>query len=340
MSISNRLLATTADLTAALDETKARGEGDGGTAMQPRTGPGQMLAAREAILAMQSEIDAMRRRLEQFDGSLPTVRIDPLKVRPTRWANRHETSFAAPTFGRLKESIALAGGNAQPILVRQVQQDEYEVAFGHRRHRACLELGLPVLAVVWTGPMSDMDLFLSMDRENRERTDPSAYEQGMSYLAAIEGGLFPSQRRLAETLGVSHTWIRKAMMVAQLPTQIIQAFASPLVVQPKHAEEIKAALDRDPRPVLRRAALLSRREARLTAGQVVAQLIGRDVQPADARNLVVGGHTVGTCRHDGRGKAIISIDLGSIGRHSLSALGEAVAVALTSSLEGADRSEG
>jgi hypothetical protein len=29
----------------------------------------------------------------------------------------------------------------------------YEIVFGHRRHRACLELGLPVLAVLATAPM-------------------------------------------------------------------------------------------------------------------------------------------------------------------------------------------
>ena len=340
MSISNRLLATTADLAAALDEPKSTGGGDGVKTLQPRTGPGQMLAAREAMLAMQAEIEEMRRRLEHFDGSLPTIRIDPQKVRTTRWSNRHETAFATPAFARLKESIALSGGNAQPILVRQAEQGAYEVAFGHRRHRACMELGLPVLAVVWNCPMSDMDLFLSMDRENREREDLSAYEQGVSYLAAIEGGLFPSQRRLAETLGVSHTWVRKAMMVAQLPTQIIQAFSSPLDVQPKHAEEIRAALDLDPVTILQRAVRVCREGSRLTAGQVVAQLVGRHVQPAAATNLIVGGRTVGSCRQDGRGKAIILIDLVSIERRSLSAIGEAVATALTFTPACADKSQG
>lgn len=305
MSISNRLLEATANLAAALDGPKATGGADSVGSAQSRTGPGQMLAAREAMLTMQAEIDRMRRLLEHFDGSLPTIRIDPQRVRTTRWANRHETSFASPDFARLKESIALSGGNAQPILVRQAEQGVYEVAFGHRRHRACLELGLPVLAVVWDGAMSDMDLFLSMDRENRERKDPSAYEQGVSYLAALEGGLFPSQRRLAETLGVSHTWIRKAMMVAQLPTQIIQAFSSPLDVQPKHAEEIRAALDLDQELVLQGAARICKEGGRLTAGQVVARLVGRHVQTVPAKNLVVDGCTVGTCRLDRRGRAII-----------------------------------
>ena len=178
--------------------------------------------------------------------------------------------------------------------------------------------------------MSDVDLFLSMDRENREREDLSAYEQGVSYLAAIEGGLFPSQRRLAETLGVSHTWIRKALMVAQLPPQIIGAFTSPLDVQPKHAEEIREALERNAGAVVRRAERLFEEKARLSAAEVVAQLVGRQIHSPAPSKLTVGGRTVGTCRQDGRGRAIISIDLGAVEKRSLPAIAEAVAAALSS----------
>lgn len=58
--------------------------------------------------------------------------------------------------------------------------------FGHRRHQACLELGIPVLAVIWDKPLSAQAHFLAMERENRDRTDLSAYESGMSYIAALE----------------------------------------------------------------------------------------------------------------------------------------------------------
>lgn len=327
MSISKRLVKSTADLAANLDGAIPL-EGRADRTTQSRTGPGLMLGAREAMTGLQAEIDEMRQRLEQFDGSAPTLLVDPHDVRTTRWANRHESSFASPAFERLKASIAGAGGNVQPILVRRGALGAYEVVFGHRRHRACLELGLPVLTVVWNRPMSDVDLFAFMDRENREREDPSAYEQGASYLAAISSGLFPSQRRLAETLGVSHTWVRKAISVAQLPVPIIQAFSSPLDVQPRHAEELRAALERDPDAVLLRAAQVRMQRDELTAGQVVAHLLGRSAPAASVRQLIVDGHAVGTCRPDGRGKMIIAINLASIERRALSAVGDAVAAAL------------
>ncbi len=308
-SIGKRLLASTADLAAAVAAKSATVAEDPTKPNIPRTAPGQMLAARTEMLSMQGELAELRNRLRQFDGSLPTLRISPEAIRATHLANRHESSFAKPGFARLKASIESAGGNTQPILVRPSDEaGVYEIVFGHRRHRACLDLGVPVLAVVWNGPMGDLDLFVAMDRENREREDPSAYEQGATYLGALESGLFPSQRRLAEAIGVSHTWVRKATMVAQLPPAIIDAFGSPLEIQPKHAEELSAALDHDRKAVLRRAEKLRQMPKRLGAGQVVAQLVGRAEEVRLASKLKVGAHTVGTWRRDGKGRALITID--------------------------------
>ena len=107
----------------------------------------------------------------------------PALVRPSRWSNRHESAYASPGFDRFVDNVALAGGNGQPILVRQ-EGAGYELVYGQRRHRACAELGLAVFAVVWVGPMSDLDHFLAMERENREREDLSPYEQGRMYVDA------------------------------------------------------------------------------------------------------------------------------------------------------------
>ena len=307
-SIGKRLLDSTADIAAAV-AAKANTIADHAKASAPRTAPGQMLAARSEMLSLQSELAALREKLKQFDGSLPTIKIDPKSIRVTRWANRHEVSFATPSFARLKASIELAGGNTQPILIRKSEEHGvYEIVFGHRRHRACLELGIAVLAVLWSGPMPDVELFLSMDRENREREDLSAYEQGSTYTSALEAGLFQSQRRLAEAIGVSHTWVRKAIQVAELPPAIIEAFASPLDIQPTHAAEITAAMEHDKKTVLRRAEKLRQTSRRISAGQVVAHLVGRATDNKRSEKLQVGDRTVGTWRRDSKGRAVITLD--------------------------------
>ena len=226
-----------------------------GPSALPRTGPGQMLAFRGQMREVEGELTSLRDKLSRFEGAMPVRKLDPKAIHASRWANRHEASFTTPEFAGLKKDIETAGGNVQPILVRQRPDvpDQYELVFGHRRHRACLELGIPVLASIWEGALSDLELFAAMDRENRERANLSPYEQGHMYHRALEEGLFPSQRRLAEYLGVSHTWVRKALQLAQLPPAIVECFRSPIDITHRHADKITAALESDHRGVLKRA---------------------------------------------------------------------------------------
>ena len=85
--------------------------------------------------------------------------MDPRLIAPSRWANRHPDAFEGPEFEQLRREIEDAGGNVQPIKIRPITDGRtaeggarYEIVFGHRRHRACLDLGLPVLAVVSVAP--------------------------------------------------------------------------------------------------------------------------------------------------------------------------------------------
>lgn len=327
MGIGKRILASTAGLASGSshEPTQANDGGHGGLA---RTAPGQMLAIHSGMIAVREELQALQARLKQFDGSLATKLLDPASIKPTRWANRHEASFATQAFASLKASIEQAGGNAQPILVRPVTEDQYEIVFGHRRHRACAELGLPVMAVLWDKPMSDVELFASMDRENRERADLSPYEQGSSYRVAIESALFPSMRRLADSLGVSHTWVRKALMVAQLPSVVVSAFRSPIEIQPKHAEEINAAMEVDSRAILRRAELLHANPHRLGPQLVVDQLVSQPSDKSRKNEIRAGGLPIGTFKVDSRGRALIVLDPPSAGSPSMDAVLEALKDAL------------
>lgn len=298
----------------------------------PKTGPGQMLAFRGQMMAAEGELARLRERLAHYDGSIPARRLDPTTVRPSRWANRHEASYTSASFAGLKADIELAGGNVQPILVRPVEGESgaYEIVFGHRRHRACLELGVPVLAVVWTEALTDAELFAAMDRENRERADLSPYEQGMMYRRALDEGLYPSQRRLAEALGVSHTWVRKALLVAELPQPVLECFRSPIEIQYRHAEQIGAALETDKRGVLRRAERL--RAQNLAVGSVVAQLIeGRAPQRDAAAEIRLDDQLIGTWIRERNGGLNIRLKPQAVPDDRIEALTDAIVRALRAS---------
>ena len=254
----------------------------------PATGPGGMLAFQEEMNASNEELKRLRERVQDFESSLLVMPLDPTTITSSKLANRHESSFNSSEFEALKADIAASKGNVQPIKVRPLSNrpDQYELVFGHRRHRACLELGLPVLSMVET--VNDTELFLAMDQENRAREDLSPYEQGLHYKRAVDLKIFPSLRLLAQALEISHSSISRAVAIADLPEVVIAAFRSPLELQYRWGKSIADALKKDEEGVLARARELSAREAK-PAGAVVTQILcGHQQESADKKTQKIG----------------------------------------------------
>jgi ParB family chromosome partitioning protein len=261
LSIKNKMQGISA---AILADTRAAAQGDGAALIGgddglqaprgPRTAPGHMFSQVGQMRERDATIRELEQRLDKFDDSVPTKKIAAELIEATKWANRHEQSFASEEFKELVKEIGAAGGNVQPIKVRPVPGSEpqrYEIVFGHRRHRACLELGLQVLAMI--EPIDDQRLFIEMDRENRERADLRPYEQGVMYARALDAGLFPSNRKMAETLGVGVAGVGKVLAIARLPSAVLSAFDSPLDIQFAWGLVIASALAKDPDVVLTKA---------------------------------------------------------------------------------------
>ena len=143
-----------------------------------------------------------------------------------------------------------------------------------------------------------------MDRENRERADLSPFEQGTMYRRALDEKLYPSNRRLAEALGVSHTWVANVLLVADLPAPVVECFRSPLDIQHRHAKTIATALEADRKAVLRRAEKLRALERPRAATAVVSALVGASTETAEPTHqpLEVGGKQVGRWSRDRAGR--------------------------------------
>ncbi|SDV48889.1 ParB/RepB/Spo0J family partition protein [Chitinasiproducens palmae] len=201
---------------------------------------------------VEKDLDETKKKLALYDGALPVRTLRPEQIRPSRFANRISLSFEGPAFHALKEDIRTAGINVQPIKVRPVGQDEYEVVFGHRRHRACLELGLGVSAVIQED-MSDKELFEEMSRENDRREDLSAYELALHYRRAIDLKLYKNWSELAAVLGKTKGLVSRYSALADLPRQVVEAFSNPNEIQPKWAEKLRQVLEADAPAVLQAA---------------------------------------------------------------------------------------
>lgn len=320
-------------------------------AKRPKTAPGAMMAfANDARSALMEENEILRAKANQtdqlesnlgealselraWDGVKPTRLIDPAQIVGSRYANRHVRSFETDAFAALKAEIGNAGGNVQPIKVRPLatsqgstdEPERFEVVYGHRRHEACRQLGLPVLALV--DNLDDQSLFIEMDRENRQREDLSAWEQGCMYRRALDNGLFPSNRKLAEALGVDLTNLGRALAIARLPEDVIAAFASPLDLQFRWARPLISAIETDSDGVRLRAKELTGK-----AGLSAKDIFQRLITPAPQKDsgstgdspkrieIKVAGKHCGTVRVNTKGGTTIEIEPGTIASDRLTTL--------------------
>lgn len=327
---------------------------DPGVGARPKTAPGLMMAhaadQRSELLreneALKSKVDnlgeaaaravELQEELKAWDGAKATRLLDPGLVTWSVWANRDAANFTGTEFLALKNEIASAGGNVQPIKVRALKpggEFQYELVFGHRRHRACLELGLPVLAVV--DNLGEVDLFVQMDRENRNRKNLSAWEQGMMYLRALEKGLFPSNRQLAEKVGVDLAQVGKAISLARLPMDIVEAFASPLDLQFRWAKALADACAADLAGVKARAEQARGLGPNRSPKAVLDLLLkqdgkgGRTVLPPQPLIIEREGKAAATIELDAKGRVTVSFAASIVPASQLKALGDMIEAFLT-----------
>ena len=261
---------------------------------------------------LKGELEASEGKLKEFDGANVAKRLDPKRIRPSKWANRSKASLASKEFEKLKLEVEQAGGNVQPIKVRPLigAPGEFEIVFGHRRHHACLELDLPVLALI--EEVGDVDLFTQMERENRQRADLRPFEQGLMYAKALDDGLFPSARKLSDALNVDLSNLGKSLSLARLPADVLNAFSSPLDIQLRWATDLTAALQKDPDIVLARAQQVKKGEGRMSAKDVFAFLIdgGGSEPPPQFIELSVkgkGGQAASICIDKSKKTAVINL---------------------------------
>jgi ParB family transcriptional regulator, chromosome partitioning protein len=304
------------------------------TANRPKTAPGLMMAQsneqRSELLreneslrlrvldrdTLASRVGELQDELKDWDGAKATRTIDPKLIVRSRWANRDVAHFLTQEFQDLKNEIQSAGGNIQPVKVRKLSKADnsgalYELVFGHRRHQACLELGLPVLALV--DNLDERGLFVEMDRENRSRANLSPLEQGRIYRRALDEALFPSVRKLAEAVGADHGNVIKALALANLPSEVISAFPSPFDLQYRWSKPLADAVGADPDGVIRRAAELTATSPKPPSKVVFERLIQapiRETGKGASIEVQVAGKPAASLIVDSKGQVHVSVRAG------------------------------
>jgi ParB family chromosome partitioning protein len=250
--------------------------------LQPPSGARPYVAEAGQRLAEGLREENQRLKTERANGML-VLRLDPKRVRPTKFLNRDERAFLAtdPEFIELKESLR-QGGQDLPIRVRPVDDDpaiDYEIVSGHRRHRACLDLdaetegGFLLYALPDPKAREARALVLAMYRENEVRADLSALEKGRMFRQWLAEGIFAEHGGIADAIGSSDASVTKYLQIADLPASVLAAFPDPRQIAVRWAHDLVKAIKANSSKVEEVAGRLAGTSPRPDAAAVARALI-------------------------------------------------------------------
>ena len=145
------------------------------------------------------------------------VEIDIDLIEPNSFQPR--TNFNEEKLEELAQSIR-SNGVIQPLLVRRVDNEKYQLVAGERRWRAAQRAGLLKVPCVVKEIPEDKMLELALV-ENIQRQELNAIEEAQAYKRLIETLGF-TQEMVAQRVGRDRTFITNYLRLLRLPEDIQQ----------------------------------------------------------------------------------------------------------------------
>jgi len=171
---------------------------------------------------------------------LPVNKINPNPYQPRK-------SFAEESLEELCSSIK-SYGVIQPISVRQIEEDKYELIAGERRLRASKLANLEVIPAIVIN-MKEEDAAVVALIENLQREDLNFIEEAEGYnLLIYEHGL--TQQEVAEKVGKNQSTIANKLRILKLSKEIKES-----LIENKLTERHGRALLKLPNDELRKEVL-------------------------------------------------------------------------------------
>lgn len=170
------------------------------------------------------------------DGRLevPIASVTPNPRQP-------RTHFDEESLAGLTASIGELGV-LQPVLVRRLDGDRYELIAGERRWRASKRAGLQTIPVVVRDADTDASMLEQALVENLHRADLNAMEEAAAYQQLIEDfGM--TQEQVATRVGKSRATVSNTLRLFQLPPSI-QALVADDQLSAGHARALLGTPDR------------------------------------------------------------------------------------------------
>ena len=149
--------------------------------------------------------------------------IDLKKIQPNRLNPRLE--FTKASLDELADSIKQVG-LLEPVIVRPLNSDKYEVVVGERRYRAAQQAGLDKVPAIITSYTDEQVMEINLI-ENIQREDLTAVEKGKICKELLNK--FPhhygKRTDLARKLGVSESSIKSWLITTEMPIEVQRRIA-------------------------------------------------------------------------------------------------------------------
>ncbi|MBB6193718.1 ParB family chromosome partitioning protein [Sphingobium wenxiniae] len=242
----------------------------------------------------------LERRGIAFDEIARTVKRPTIRLKPSEcsiWPG-NARDYAALSYDRcasLIESIREEGTNREPVVVRRTPNAEqsYELIVGTRRHFSVSWLHannhseIELVARIET--LDDEGAFRLADLENREREDVTDLERARNYRHAVEAYYNGVRTQMAERLAIPKQNLHNLLQLAELPDEVVSAFAEPGDLKVRHGMRLSPLLkdDRYRDAILAEAGLIIAEQEKLRAtgadkieGSKVCERLAAAVTPA------------------------------------------------------------
>jgi ParB family chromosome partitioning protein len=185
--------------------------------------------------------------MQDDDSSLQEIPLSLIEPNP----NQPRVHFDEEALGELAASIRELGV-LQPILVRTVDGDRYQIIAGERRWRAARRAGLATVPAM----IRDVDDATSVEQalvENLQREDLNPLEEAAAYQQLIEDFQL-THEDVAKRVGRSRAAVTNTLRLMQLPPSVQHLIADNRL-SPGHARALLGTPDRSLQEVLARRAL-------------------------------------------------------------------------------------
>lgn len=175
-------------------------------------------------------------------GSVATIRLTQIETNPFQPRN----TFEQEALNELAESIKQLG-IIQPVTVRKISTDKYQLIAGERRFRASQLAGLTEIPA-YIRIANDQSMLEMAIVENVQRQDLDAIEVALSYQRLLDECKL-TQEQLAEKMGKSRSNVANFLRLLRLPDAVQAALIARKITM-GHARALLSLSDADKQHML------------------------------------------------------------------------------------------